>query len=85
MKNFKELLQIISEDNGAAAAAPPANSVSGGGVYGVRGNPDEAVVNQAAHLRRVKKEQKTKIPRKMIVAATNRSREVSSNVGRDAY
>jgi hypothetical protein len=27
-----------------------ANSVSGGEIYGVRGNPDETVVNQLAHL-----------------------------------
>jgi len=85
MKNFKDLLKILSEENGAAPAAP-ANSVSGGGIYGVRGNPDEAVVNQAAHLKRVKQEeQKKKIPRKMVIAATGRNLERSSNVGRDGY
>jgi hypothetical protein len=31
-----------------------ANSVSSGGVYGARGNPDETLVNQIAHLKRMK-------------------------------
>jgi hypothetical protein len=32
-----------------------ANSVSGGGIDGARGNPDETIVNQMAHLKRMKK------------------------------
>ena len=31
-----------------------ANSVSAGGIYGARGNPDETIVNQMAHLKRMK-------------------------------
>ena len=31
-----------------------ANSVSSGGIYGARGNPDETIVNQMAHLKRMK-------------------------------
>lgn len=34
------------------------NSVSSGGIYGVRGNPDETIVNQAAYLKKVKKQRK---------------------------
>ena len=93
MKTFKKILQTILEDNGGGAVGgTPANSVSGGGIYGVRGNPDETVVNQAAHVKRVKEEEKDRTkptPRKMFIATTDRSREpkpgVGRNVGRDAY
>lgn len=94
MKTFKELLEIISEDNGGAAPAAsgaPANSVSGGGIYGVRGNPDETIVHQAAHLKRMKEENKNKpkTPRKMYItmngSTTSPMKDVGRNVGRDAY
>jgi hypothetical protein len=94
MKTFKELLNTILEDNGGAAPAAsgtPANSVSGGGIYGVRGNPDETIVHQAAHLKRMKEEDKNKpkTPRKMYISldgsTTPPKRDVGRNVGRDGY
>jgi hypothetical protein len=39
-----------------------ANSVSAGGVYGARGNPDETIVNQIAHLKRMKLMKRSKKP-----------------------
>lgn len=36
------------------------NSVSSGGIYGVRGNPDETVVNQVLYLRNMRKNKNKK-------------------------
>jgi hypothetical protein len=95
MKTFRELLNIISEDNGGgaapAASGTPANSVSAGGVYGARGNPDETIVHQAAHLKRMKEEDKNKpkTPRKMYITINGSTEgprpDVGRNVGRDGY
>jgi len=84
MKKFKDLLQIIAEENGGAAA-PVANSVSGGGIDGARGNPDETIIHQAAHLKRMKEENKgKKTPRKLFITVGS-SEDVGRNVGRDEY
>lgn len=48
-----------------------ANSVSAGGIVGVRGNPDETIVNQIAHLRKMKKLQRRKKPIYINVGTTN--------------
>jgi hypothetical protein len=39
-----------------------ANSVGAGGIYGVRGNPDETIVNQMAHLKRMRLMKRNKKP-----------------------
>ena len=55
-KVFLETVMPLFED-GAVAAAPVANSVASGGIYGARGNPDETIVNPSAakkHKKRVK-------------------------------
>lgn len=55
--NIDETLDsLITED------AVIANSVSSGGIYGVRGNTDETIVNQMAHLKRMKLLRKRKRP-----------------------
>jgi hypothetical protein len=66
MKNFKQLLNRILKENEGAIA----NSVSSGGIYGVRGNPDETIVHQMAHLKRMKKEKKKK-PVFLRIATSN--------------
>jgi len=45
-----------------AEEAIVANSVSAGGIYGARGNPDETIVNQIAHLKRMKLLKRKKRP-----------------------
>ena len=55
-QTFLEHVMPLFED-GAVAAAPVANSVASGGIYGARGNPDETIVNPRAakkHKKRVK-------------------------------
>jgi len=66
MKTFKEIIKVIKENE----MAVPANSVSGQGIYGVRGNPDETIVHQMAHLERMKKQKKKK-PVFLRIATTN--------------
>lgn len=66
MKTFKEILKTIKENEGSV----PVNSVSAGGIYGVRGNPDETIVHQMAHLKRMKKEKKKK-PVFLRIATSN--------------
>jgi len=65
MKKFKDILKRIVENEGAIA-----NSVSSGGVYGVRGNPDETIIHQAAHLARMRKEKKKKKPVYLRIATS---------------
>jgi len=62
--NIDEALTSLNEDM-------IANSVSGGGIDGVRGNPDETIVNQIAHLKRIKKLQRRKKPIYINVGTSN--------------
>jgi hypothetical protein len=62
--NIDEALTSLNEDM-------IANSVSGGGIVGVRGNPDETIVNQMAHLKRMKKLKRRKKPTYLRIGTSN--------------
>jgi len=55
--NIDETLEILLQEDSMIS-----NSVSAGGIYGARGNTDETIINQIAHLKRMKLLKRRKKP-----------------------